>query len=216
MHVVSFVSGALMILGTALLLVAEAKEISWLRTLSKVLAATPFLAIAWSHGALTTTYGQFMMAGLVFCWLGDLLLLSHEEPLFLAGIGAFLLGHVGYSLAFLQFEFAATWVLGSAAVLLGIAAVVLRWLRPHIEGFMRQAVVAYVAVIVAMVALAIGAFGVGSHWLIPAGAIVFFLSDLSVARDRFVSPGFGNRIWGLPVYFLAQWMLATSVATTYL
>jgi hypothetical protein len=40
------------------------------------------------------------------------------------------------------------------------------------------------------------------------------LSDLSVARDRFVAPGFVNRAWGLPTYFAAQLLLAASVAAT--
>ena len=33
---------------------------------------------------------------------------------------------------------------------------------------------------------------------------MFFLSDLCVARDRFVSPGWENRAVGLPLYFGAQ------------
>jgi len=30
------------------------------------------------------------------------------------------------------------------------------------------------------------------------------VSDLSVARDRFVSRSFSNRAWGLPLYYAAQ------------
>jgi hypothetical protein len=45
-----------------------------------------------------------------------------------------------------------------------------------------------------------------------AGAVLFALSDVFVARDRFVHSGFANRQWGLPLYFLAQLILAASVA----
>jgi hypothetical protein len=60
----------------------------------------------------------------------------------------------------------------------------------------------------AMVSLA-----VGSHFHSPApialgGAIAFYLSDLSVARDRFVAPGFVNRLWGIPLYYFAQLLFA--------
>ena len=44
------------------------------------------------------------------------------------------------------------------------------------------------------------------------GAVLFLLSDLSVARDRFVAPGFVNRLWGLPFYYGGQVLLAASVA----
>jgi uncharacterized membrane protein YhhN len=43
------------------------------------------------------------------------------------------------------------------------------------------------------------------------GALAFFLSDLSVARNRFVAPGFVNRLWGLPLYYAAQLLLASSI-----
>jgi hypothetical protein len=39
------------------------------------------------------------------------------------------------------------------------------------------------------------------------------VSDLFVARDRFVQPGFVNRLLGLPLYYAAQAMLAISTAS---
>jgi uncharacterized membrane protein YhhN len=52
----------------------------------------------------------------------------------------------------------------------------------------------------------------GGTVLILIGAVAFYLSDLAVARNRFVAPGVANRLWGLPLYYLAQLMLAWSVA----
>jgi len=44
-----------------------------------------------------------------------------------------------------------------------------------------------------------------------AGAALFFVSDLAVARDRFVAPGFANRLWGLPAYYAGQLLIAWSI-----
>ena len=70
----------------------------------------------------------------------------------------------------------------------------------------------YLCVIGVMVVAAISAVVAGTHWLIAAGAIGFALSDLSVARDQFVRPALINRVWGLPLYFASQMMIAASVA----
>jgi hypothetical protein len=40
---------------------------------------------------------------------------------------------------------------------------------------------------------------------------MFYLSDLAVARERFVSSTFWNRAWGVPLYFGAQLVLASTV-----
>jgi hypothetical protein len=37
-----------------------------------------------------------------------------------------------------------------------------------------------------------------------------YLSDLSVARDRFVKPAFVNRLWGLPLYYASTVLIAWS------
>ena len=44
-----------------------------------------------------------------------------------------------------------------------------------------------------------------------AGAVLFFASDLGVARDKFVAPGFPNRAWGLPAYYAGQLLIAWSL-----
>jgi phage shock protein PspC (stress-responsive transcriptional regulator) len=46
-----------------------------------------------------------------------------------------------------------------------------------------------------------------------AGAALFYASDLTVARDRFVASGFANGAIGLPLYFAAQLVIAHTVAS---
>ena len=43
------------------------------------------------------------------------------------------------------------------------------------------------------------------------GAVSFYLSDVFVARDRFLKSEFVNRLIGLPMYYCGQFLLAFSV-----
>jgi hypothetical protein len=48
-------------------------------------------------------------------------------------------------------------------------------------------------------------------WTAAVGAILFYLSDLAVARQRFVQQSFINRALGLPIYYLGQLLLAMTI-----
>lgn len=179
---------------------------------AKPLASTAFLAVALSAGALESTYGRAILAGLLLSWFGDVFLIPKGRPgIFLAGVLSFLAGHLAYAGAFVYRGMDREVLVVAALVAGGVAVGVLRWLRPHVPGDMKVAVPAYVAVISVMVVCAIASFWArGSVW-IPVGAVGFYLSDLSVARDRFVSSDFVNRLWGLPLYYAAQVALAWSI-----
>jgi uncharacterized membrane protein YhhN len=75
---------------------------------------------------------------------------------------------------------------------------------------MKGPVLAYIVVITVMVILAWSCFGVG--FVVPLAATLFFLSDISVAIDRFRGGGFGNRLWGLPAYYVAQLLFVFSLS----
>ncbi|TFG38533.1 MAG: hypothetical protein E4H39_00070 [Syntrophobacterales bacterium] len=47
--------------------------------------------------------------------------------------------------------------------------------------------------------------------MIFVGALCFYFSDIFVARDRFFRKEFLNRLIGLPLYYLGQFLLAFSV-----
>lgn len=193
-------------------LIAERRGNERLKQVMKPLASGGFLAAALLAGALRTSYGFAILVGLFFSYFGDFFLMWRDRTRFVAGIASFLLGHVAYAVAFLLLGVAAGWSWVALAVATPIAAGVLRWLWPHVEAKMRGPVVAYVVVITAMVVLAVGTQGAGARVTVLIGAIGFYLSDLSVARDRFVSRSFWNRLWGLPLYYVAQLVLASTVA----
>ena len=199
-------------LGVILSLAGERMSNTVLGASGKFIAATAYIAAAWSMGATATDYGRILLLGMLFCWIGDLLLVSKNKPnLFLLGLASFLLGHVAYIAAFLVRGVSVAAVMGAGLLMLLFAFVVLRWLKPHLEVRMRRPVHFYVVAISTMMTVAIGSFASDANWLIPLGAFLFLISDLAVARDRFIAPGFINRAWGLPLYFCAQLVLAASV-----
>jgi uncharacterized membrane protein YhhN len=59
-------------------------------------------------------------------------------------------------------------------------------------------------------AAAVTAAGRGP-WFLAAGAVLFYLSDLAVARDRLVVKRFASRAWGLPAYYAGQLLLALTI-----
>lgn len=182
------------------------------KVVCKLAASTAFVGLALSLHATGSDYGQAVLAALVLSWLGDAFLLSERSALFLSGLGFFLLGHLAFSVAFA----AGALDLPAGALGLGLMVIVsvltLRWLWPHLAGFYRVAVTAYVLAIAAMCTLAVAHGAATGAWSIGIGALLFAASDISVARDRFVAPGFVNRAWGLPAYYVAQLLLAWSVA----
>jgi uncharacterized membrane protein YhhN len=179
---------------------------------AKLGASTLFLAAAIRWGALDTRYGQLVLAALALCWLGDALLIPRDSPrLFRAGIGSFLVGHLAYAAAFLDHSTVpVALALGGIAVGIG-AWRIHTWLRPHLPADFVIPVTAYLGVISAMLVAALGNAAARGEVAVAVGAALFAVSDVSVARDRFVAPGFVNAAWGLPLYYAAQLVLASSV-----
>lgn len=161
-------------------------------------------------------YVYILLIGLIFCLGGDVFLALPQERMFLFGLVSFLLGHVCYVLGFFYVADLNPWTLGGSAIGLAVSGRVFFWLRPHL-GSMLVPVIAYIIVITAMV---IGAFTVfgdtrlhsTGRFLVIFGAVSFYISDLFVARDRFLKTEFTNRLLGLPLYYAGQFLLAFSVA----
>jgi uncharacterized membrane protein YhhN len=208
-HVLPFAALTTFALGALLLAERRGNRVGvWI---AKPLASTGFLGVALAGGALGTVYGRWILAGLILSWLGDVLLIPRANRLFRAGAMSFLLGHVAYAVAFTVRGVAAPTALGAALATTVVGALVVRWLLPNVREGMRALVYAYVLVISVMVVLAAGAAVGSATPTIFAGALLFYVSDLAVARDRFVSHGFANKAWGLPLYYAGQLLLASTV-----
>jgi len=198
--------------GVLLSLAGERFSIQLLGATGKIIAASAYIAAAWSAGAADSAYGRILLVGMAFCWMGDLLLVSNNSRiLFLLGLASFLAGHIAYIGAFSARGVSFMPTLGAGLLMVVFAWKVLRWLKPHLDERMRRPVWLYVIAISSMMATSVGTYAVDENWLIPLGAFLFLLSDLAVARDRFVASGFINRSWGLPLYFCAQMVFAASL-----
>ena len=193
------------------LLVAEWREAPTLRWFAKPLASAGFLLAALAAGARDSQYGHVVLVALALGMLGDVLLIPAASATFLAGLASFLLGHLAFALAFVVRGVSAPAMFGAAALLALPAALSWRWLAPHVPTKMRAPVVAYIAVISIMVAAAAGTLGTPGGGVILVGAVMFFVSDLAVARQRFVERTPWNKLWGLPLYYGGQLVLAGSV-----
>lgn len=201
------------VLCTAVLLVFERRELKLGIWLMKPLAAAGFVACALGFGALDSSYGKAILLGLCLSWLGDVLLLVRgQSSAFLLGMASFLLAHIAYAWAFFGLG---PDLQASVYALLPMALgglLCLRWLWPQLQGAFAVAVPVYVAAIGIMVVLSAGASVSTATLAFFAGALLFAVSDVFVARQRFVVQAYSNRQWGLPLYFLAQLILAASVA----
>jgi uncharacterized membrane protein YhhN len=200
-------------LAVAGLLAAERRHSPRGKWLAKPIASVAFVAVALASDAAGSPYGRLILAGLVLCLLGDLLLIPAGRPqVFRAGVLAFLAGHVVFTAAFLTQDTDLAWLAAAAAALGATLWFVWRWLRPALRDDMRGPVVAYLVVIGAMAAFAVSFAAAGGPRSVAAGALAFGASDVSVARDRFVHEDFFNRAWGLPLYYGAQLLIALSPA----
>jgi len=204
------------------LIYAEYRGRKRLRIAGKLVASTAFVLLglaAIARGG--SPYSEFSVAivvGLVFGAIGDALLLGRGTHWFTAGLVAFLVGHIAYVVAVSFVESPQTWPLlagplGALPVIVGGGALVHLW--PKL-GSMKIPVILYVITIVTMVIAAIAAargttMSDPHRYFFLAGALLFFVSDLAVARDRFVARTFANKAWGLPAYFTGQLLIAWSL-----
>ena len=179
---------------------------------TKIIASTGFLTVAILSGALQSTYGKVLLAGLTLSFAGDAFLIGDTQQAFLAGLAAFLLAHLAYVAAFAVHGINFRWLAAAAPPVIGIAIGIAVWLGPHTPPELSLPVRLYTIVISSMVIAAIGTRGKGGSMLILVGALLFFLSDLSVAALRLVQTDFPTYVWGLPLYYAGQLCLALSVS----
>lgn len=198
---------AITLAALALVLWSELKRRPTFNLVFKPVASLGFVAASVAAGAFDSTIGLMLFVSLVFSMAGDVFLIFKESRgAFLLGIGAFALSHVGYTIVFAM--------MGVAPLTLGLALagfavvgyLIHRWLAPFTQGPMKVAVPGYIAIITAMVAFAVGTSAYLSELLPLLAATSFWLSDITVARHRFVKATPANRLVGLPLYYLAQYL----------
>ena len=155
------------------------------------------LAFLVLYAALQPAMSWPLLAALVFSLLGDVYLMLPTD-MFIAGLSAFLIGHIAY-------VFAIDAELGSRAVWLIVIVLASSPLAYKILGSakpssMRLPVAIYMLAISSMVA---SAFAAGSGAAI-VGSLLFFGSDAIIAWNRFVAPFAMARLAIIVTYHLGQ------------
>ncbi|MBL0712857.1 MAG: lysoplasmalogenase [Desulfosarcina sp.] len=197
------------------LLISEKRGSTAFKVTFKFLLAALFILLAVVQTARDPHFAGAVISGLALCLVGDVCLAVPGQKAFRIGLVAFLLGHIGYIAAFVIMARpeVAMWVTALLAV--PLSTVVYYRLLPFLNG-MRRAVMGYVVIITLMVIAAGTLFG-APEWSYPGrllvlnGALAFYVSDLFVARQRFVHQTFFNRLIGLPLYYLGQFQIAYSI-----
>lgn len=182
----------------------------WPYALAKGVAAVGFVWVALEAGHLEQPATALFVVGLVLSGVGDVLLAYRRSQAFLVGMSAFALTHILYSAAFAVRGIAYVPLMVAAAAVLAASLSVWRWLRPHLPSRMVGPIGVYVVLGSVMVALAWASLGAGGPFIATLGATAFYLSDIAVARERFVSHQSTDKLWGLPLYYVGQTLIALS------
>lgn len=193
--------------GDWIAVVRERKRLEYLcKPLTMVVLIAATLALDVDDAGVQTWF----IVALVLCLIGDVFLMLPQD-LFVFGLASFLLGHIGYIVG-MHVAGVDSGRLGVGVLLVLVAmavigAPIVRAVRAGAEPELTGPVIAYMAVISAMVASAIGT----GHVAAVAGAASFYASDALIAWNRFVRETRHGRLAIIVTYHLAQVGLVLSL-----
>ena len=159
--------------------------------------------------------------GILFSLVGDVLLMISLDRLFLAGLVAFLLVQAAYVIGFnIPLPVFSVWgLIFAVMVSLGGARVIRRILGALAskgQAAMRTPIIVYSLVISlmllsAMMKLSDLTWDANAAALVSVGAFLFYISDIILAWNKFVSPIQHGRIYNIAAYDLGQIALIAGV-----
>jgi len=176
------------------------------------LATVLILAIAFANWhARKDPYSLWITLGLVFSLAGDVLLLTPDR-FFTLGLSAFLLTHIAYLLAFTRdAHFPAR--LGVWIPYLLFATCCNFLLFSRLPAGLHFPIAFYSLFLVSMAAQALGRslfLHTSAARFAAVGALLFVLSDVLLALNRFYAPLRLAPLLILVPYYAAQWLIASS------
>lgn len=155
---------------------------------------------------------------IVFSWLGDVFLMfqSKYPSFFIIGLGAFLVSHIFYIVAYkrsrgaeIESQLSKPRLARYDFFLLLICSSLIIVLYPHL-GDMMIPVIIYALTITYMAITSVHRFGktsVSSFWMVTVGALLFMFSDATIALDKFVEPIPNARLIIMTTYISAQFLI---------
>ncbi|HJS17440.1 MAG TPA: lysoplasmalogenase [Anaerolineales bacterium] len=213
---------ALIFAGLAAL--AVQKNIPWLERLARpAVIICLFIWLVLENGLQANVL--WFGVGLLFSLAGDILLMISLERRFLVGLAAFLMTHICYIIGFN--EQLISFTVWSFVLLFFIFLNGIRILR-RIVGAIRAAeqnrlvypVILYGLLVSLMLYAAMStifdpAWSTGAAFFVSAGAFLFYMSDLFLAWNKFVTPIGNIRILNSLTYHLGQISLIAGVISQF-
>lgn len=156
----------------------------------------------------------FMVAGLIFSWAGDVFLEFTKDNgnMFIIGLVCFLLAHVMYFTVFMITPGENTILTKRVYLLVPViiyGAALVAYLYDGL-GEMRLPVIIYALVILTMLSGALdrkGRVNNKSYYLILAGAIIFVISDSTIAISKFSHQFKLSELVIMSSYIVAQYLI---------
>lgn len=193
---------------------------TWMRCTKPLLI--PSLAV-WlifenSGGDKYSYLRRMVLWALLFSTLGDVLLMFPGAIFFLLGLGAFLLAHICYVIAFSSISSVKNGFLRQniwwLIPFLAFPILLLSFLWEGIPIAMRLPVAVYAGVI-SLMALSVvnlkGNLANATFWTLLAGAVWFLISDSLIAIGKFGQAFEGVRLAVMGTYILGQYLLVRGV-----
>jgi len=176
----------------------------------------PFIMISLAafYFAYAKDFKITFFTALVAALLGDIFLMWEGELFFMLGLFSFLVMQVLYSLEFFSQKDSIDVLdkVGAGTMVL-IAAAMIYYLVPKVDGVLIGAIPIYSLCIMVMVVTAV--WRNRAHWsYIPVlcGALLFFISDSLIAMDRFATPFEHSYFIIMTTYMAAQFFIVMGIA----
>ena len=221
---VPYVFLAIAVLITTVFIIVDYKGEPKRALMMKTLASIGFVSVAISaflYGNGDGEYFKFILCGLILGLIGDVALAlravyeKKKDKYFIIGLGAFLLGHIAYTIEFTKISSITVIEIIIAAIIV-ILFVIFGKLVKLQYGNMKPFVIGYMCVISVMVVKAVSiAITIGineANMLIAVGAILFAISDMILAfiyfwnrKVKVLSP------LNLITYYGGQLLIALSI-----
>ena len=191
------------------------RQIQTLKPLATLLVIA-MAALSFAEAEMNLVYTLGVLVGLVLSLRGDIaLMFPDNRKAFMTGLVLFLLAHIAYAITFTVLDSLHTTDWLTALALLVIGGGFFFLIRGGL-GTMKIPVIVYLVVISVMVNQALSTFA-GSMfsqrqaWMISVGAILFYISDVILAANRFWKPFTYNRI-SLAFYYAGQCLIALAAS----
>jgi uncharacterized membrane protein YhhN len=191
------------------------RQIYVLKPISTVIVIA-VVALSFQEPTQNLTYALCVLLGLLLSLGGDIALMFQENrKAFVVGLVLFLLAHVAYTVVFAKLGRFSAWDILSTVALLAVGVGFYTLIKPNL-GTMRMPVIVYMVVISVMVSRAVATLAnpvlkIGQAVMMAVGAVLFYISDVILAANRFWKPWRYHRV-SLAFYYSGQLLIALAAS----